>query len=156
MSGPQPPATLTLSAPLEACACCTTRVHDGMHIRRGLGCACQDLLVFYLQVVDVVAKSLGGAVIAPESGQKPGDPAAGRVSQSGRLPRDLPASGTSAVGRVHEAGQEVGNPAASSRILLGPAPEVSLASSSTGGEAQTSNEHACRAASSNAAAVAAF
>ena len=101
----------------------------------GLGCACLDVLLLCLQVVVVVARS-------HESG-------AGRVPLSGQAPTS---SGTSALGRVHEAGQGAGNPAASSPFPLGWAQGTS-ASNSPAGDAPTSKEPTCRAASSNAAAV---
>ena len=104
----------------------------------GSGCACQDALALCLQVVDVVARSHSGA---------------GRVPLSGPAPRDQTSSGTSAVGGVHEAGQGVGPPAASTPSRLGQAPEVFLASNSHAGMAQTSIGPTCRAASSNTVAV---
>ena len=124
-----------------------------MHIWQCLGCACQDLLVFCLQVVNVVAKSYSGAQMAPESEQ---DPAAGVVPQPGQAPGNSTTCGTSAAGEVHKGGQGMENPAAGSRVQLEQAPEASLASSSSGGVAQTSTEQACRAASSSAVAVEAF
>ena len=124
-----------------------------MHIWQCLGCACQDVLVFCLQVVNVVAKSYSGARMAPESEQ---DPAAGMVPQSGQAPGDPTTGGISAAGEVHKGGQGMGNPAAGSRIPLEQAPEISLASSSSGSVAQTSIAQASRATSSNAVAVEAF
>ena len=107
----------------------------------GLGCGCQDVLVFCLQVVDVVATSYT---------------AAGRVPLAGQAPGDLTAGGTSAVRRVHEAGQETGHPAASSPFPLEQVQGTLLASNSPAEVPPTSRESAGRAASSNGAAVEAF
>ena len=101
----------------------------------------------------MVAKSYSGARMAPESEQ---DPAAGMVPQSGQAPEDPTTGGTSAAGEVHKGGQGMRNPAAGSHIPLEQAPEISLASSSSGSVAQTSIAQASRATSSNAVAVEAF